>query len=96
MDKLKNILQALEEGKGLKKLFKELPRTGLAIRIGGENRYEGINECSIVTATYEVDGDILGTLGIIGPTRMNYARAVSLVECVTAILSEVLQKYFRL
>ena len=55
---------------------------GLVIRIGSENKIEGLNECSVVTATYSVNGVKLGTIGVLGPTRMDYPRVVAALEYV--------------
>ncbi len=93
IDKVKSILKALQEGKILKQVLLERPRPGLSVSIGQENRYEGINECSLITATYEVNGNVVGTLGIIGPIRMDYSRGVSAVDYVTKMLSGFIKKY---
>ena len=53
---------------------------GVTVRIGDENKYEGIQECSVITATYKLDGKVLGTIGVLGPTRMQYPHAVAIVE----------------
>ncbi|WP_227767542.1 heat-inducible transcriptional repressor HrcA [Zhaonella formicivorans] len=95
IDKLKSLLGVLEKESVLKDLMEVKPELGLTIRIGGENKYEEINGCSLITATYQVDGVVLGTLGILGPTRMAYSKAVSLVECVTENLSQVLAKLLK-
>ncbi len=63
---------------------------GVAVSIGQENRHDGFKDCSFVTSSYESGGRVVGTLGVIGPTRMDYARAISAVECVADALSELL------
>ena len=67
---------------------------GLTVRIGGENIYEGIHDCSLITATYSVGDQVVGTVGLLGPTRMEYSKAISVVECITEVLSEVISKYY--
>ncbi len=65
---------------------------GMIITIGGENEDEELSDCSVITATYHVDGKLVGKLGVIGPTRMKYGEVTSVVEYLTDNLS----KAFRL
>jgi hypothetical protein len=58
---------------------------GVQIYIGGESNLVPLDEMSIVTAPYTVDGQVIGTLGVIGPTRMAYERVIPIVD-VTAKL----------
>ncbi len=60
------------------------------ITIGAENALPGIEDCTLVASRYIVDEKTIGSLGILGPTRMEYARAISLVEYVARIFGEVL------
>jgi heat-inducible transcriptional repressor len=63
---------------------------GVQIFIGGESGLVPLDECSIVTAPYEVDGQIVGTLGVIGPTRMAYERVIPIVDITAKLLSSAL------
>ncbi len=65
---------------------------GMIITIGGENEDAELSDCSVITATYHVDGKLVGKLGVIGPTRMKYGEVTSVVEYLTDNLS----KAFRL
>ncbi|MBQ6496663.1 MAG: heat-inducible transcription repressor HrcA [Firmicutes bacterium] len=65
---------------------------GVLITIGGENEDEELSDCSVITASYHVDGKLVGKLGVIGPTRMKYDEVTSVVEYLTDNLS----KAFRL
>ena len=58
--------------------------------IGGESGLAPLDECSVITATYEVDGRVLGTLGVIGPTRMAYERVIPIVDVTAKLLSNAL------
>lgn len=60
---------------------------GLLITIGTENDDESMKECSMITATYHVDGKLVGKLGVIGPTRMKYSEISSVIEFLTDNLS---------
>lgn len=62
----------------------------LQIFIGGESGFSPLDECSMVTAPYEVDGQIVGTLGVIGPTRMAYERVIPIVDVTAKLLSSAL------
>ncbi len=56
---------------------------GIMITIGTENEDVNLNECSLITATYHVDGKLVGKLGVIGPTRMRYGEITSVIEYLT-------------
>lgn len=55
---------------------------GIVIRIGNENPLIEVSDCSVITATYSIDGVNLGTIGVIGPTRMDYSKVISALEYV--------------
>ncbi|HHX50188.1 MAG TPA: heat-inducible transcription repressor HrcA [Clostridia bacterium] len=95
LDKVKAILGILENKEVLKELLVDAPKEGLTIKIGGENKLEEINECSVVTATYTINGGMVGHLGILGPTRMEYSKAVALVEAIAQNLSEVFSRLYK-
>lgn len=63
---------------------------GINIFIGGESGHLPLDECSLVTAPYEVDGQVVGTLGVIGPTRMAYERVIPIVDITAKLLSNAL------
>jgi heat-inducible transcriptional repressor len=63
---------------------------GVQIYIGGESGIVPLDEMSVVTAPYEVDGRIVGTLGVVGPTRMAYERIIPIVDVTARILSNAL------
>lgn len=94
VDKLRLLLTSLEEKSMVKQLLTGHSGTGLAIKIGGENKQQGIDQCSIITATYHIDGEAAGTIGLLGPTRMTYSKAIALVQLVTGKLSLVLKDYY--
>ncbi len=65
---------------------------GVQIFIGGESSLVPIEELSVVAAPYEIDGRVVGTLGVIGPTRMAYERVIPIVDITSKILSTVLSQ----
>jgi heat-inducible transcriptional repressor len=68
---------------------------GVQIYIGGESGLVPLDECSVVTAPYEVDGEVLGTVGVIGPTRMAYERVIPIVEITARLLSSAIAQRSR-
>lgn len=62
----------------------------MQVFIGGESGFSPLDECSMVTAPYEVNGQIVGTLGVIGPTRMAYERVIPIVNVTAKLLSSAL------
>ncbi|MBV2163119.1 heat-inducible transcriptional repressor HrcA [Comamonas nitrativorans] len=63
---------------------------GVRIFIGGESQVVPIEELSVVSAPYEVDGQVVGTLGVIGPTRMHYDRMIQIVDITSKLVSNAL------
>lgn len=63
---------------------------GVQIFIGGESGHMALDECSMVTAPYELDGRVVGTVGVIGPTRMAYDRIIPIVDITARLLSSAL------
>lgn len=61
---------------------------GMIVTIGNENADDLMQECSLITATYHIDGKLIGKLGVIGPTRMKYDEVISVIEFMTDNLSE--------
>ncbi|MBE5808794.1 MAG: heat-inducible transcription repressor HrcA [Clostridiales bacterium] len=85
-----NLLNVLESRETLRKLVKRDGSMEINIRIGPENGVPELSDCSVVTAHYAVGDTSGGTLGIIGPTRMNYNRVISVLDFMGKALSEVL------
>ncbi len=65
---------------------------GVQIFIGGESGVQTLDECSVITAPYEVDGQVVGTVGVIGPTRMAYERVIPIVDITAKLLSSLLSQ----
>jgi heat-inducible transcriptional repressor len=90
LDRTKLVLSVLENRKVLSKVLSSLSRSsGLTVQIGEENESPELKDFSLVTATYYHCGHNLGTIGLLGPTRMTYGRAMSLVKEVAMYLSEL-------
>lgn len=92
LDRLKSLLAALEDKQRILNLLNRfLDRDGVALAIGRENEDPDLAGCSVVAASYGHGDTKLGALGIIGPTRMRYDRAIALVEYVADLLGAALQ-----
>jgi len=65
---------------------------GVQIYIGGESGLVPLDECSVVTAPYEANGQVIGTLGVIGPTRMAYERIIPIVDVTAKLLSNAMSQ----
>lgn len=94
MNSLKKLFDLFERKTALLQLL-ELSRQaqGMQIFIGGESDLVALDEFSVVTAPYEVDGQIVGTVGVIGPTRMAYERVIPIVDVTARLLSSALSKH---
>lgn len=90
--KAKSLFNLLESEQILYGLLQPSSR-GVQIIIGEENDDEQIKDCSLITATYEIGGKTVGTIGILGPTRMEYGRTVSLLKAVVDHLNGFFVKF---
>lgn len=91
VDSLRKLFDLFESRTSLLALLDDSQRAeGIQIFIGGESGYAAMDECSMITAPYEADGQIVGTLGVIGPTRMAYERVIPIVDVTAKLLSNAL------
>ncbi|NLA58623.1 MAG: heat-inducible transcription repressor HrcA [Firmicutes bacterium] len=93
IEKARGLLNILDDERAVwSVLNRALNRSGMQVTIGSENTHEGFQDCSLVTATYEVNGQVVGSIGVIGPTRMDYDKVVSIVEGIAHSLSSLLSE----
>ena len=91
MTRLRQLFDLFEQKTSLLHLLDVSQRAqGVQIYIGGESGLSPLDECSVVTAPYEIDGRVIGTLGVIGPTRMAYERVIPIVDVTAKLLSNAL------
>ncbi|MBX6316927.1 heat-inducible transcriptional repressor HrcA [Pigmentiphaga sp.] len=91
MDKLRKMFELFEKKTDLMQLFDMSSRAqGVQIYIGGDSQLVPMEEVSIITAPYGVDGKVVGTVGVIGPTRMSYERVIPIVDITARLLSNAL------
>jgi len=93
MANLRKLFDLFDRKTGLLQLLDISNRAqGVQIFIGGESGVSPLDECSVVTAPYEVDGQVVGTVGVIGPTRMAYERVIPIVDITAKLLSSTLNQ----
>lgn len=91
MSSLRKLFDIFEQKTGLATLLDTSSKaSGVQIFIGGESHLMPLEDMSIVTAPYESNGKIVGTLGVIGPTRMAYERVIPIVDITARLLSSAL------
>ena len=91
MKRLRELFDLFEQRTALMQLLDVSHRAdGIQIFIGGESGLAPLDECSVITAPYEVDGQIVGSVGVIGPTRMAYERVIPIVDITARLLSSAL------
>ena len=88
VDTVRKVLRTLEQQYIVVGLLKDLMDRGVSVAIGAEHGVQQLAECSIVVAPYDVEGERLGTIGVLGPTRMHYPEALSAVAVVSRRLGE--------
>lgn len=93
LERLRLLFDAFNEKQEILHLLDSaLEAEGIQIFIGKESGYDVFDDCSIVTASYSMSGQLVGSLGVIGPTRMPYERVISAVEITAKLLSEALNQ----
>ena len=91
MSSLRRLFDVFEQKTELMRLLEVSSRAeGVRIYIGGESRVVPFEELSVVTAPYEIDGRMVGTLGVIGPTRMAYDRMIQIVDITARLVGNAL------
>ncbi|MFG6415622.1 heat-inducible transcriptional repressor HrcA [Roseateles sp. DC23W] len=90
---LRRLFDLFEQKTQLMRLLDNSSRAeGVRIYIGGESQVVPYEELSIVSAPYEVDGQVVGTLGVIGPTRMAYDRMIQIVDITSRMVGQALSQ----
>ncbi|MDT4329743.1 heat-inducible transcriptional repressor HrcA [Methylomonas sp. MED-D] len=91
MDRLKQLFEAFSQKRGVIHLLDQcLLADGVQIFIGEESGYSAFDHCSLVTAPYSVNDEVVGVLGVIGPTRMAYEKVIPFVDVTAKILGAAL------
>ncbi len=93
VEKLRQLFEAFNRKRDILHLLDQsLKASGVQIFIGEESGYEVLDECSVVTSPYQSEGEIVGVVGVIGPTRMAYDRVIPIVDLTARLLGAALNK----
>jgi len=94
-ERVRKVMEVLEQHRFLPALASHLRETGgVQVLIGGENQWDDMKDVSLVVARYGQEGKIGGLLGVIGPTRMQYGRAIAVVRYMTQVMNELLAEVY--
>jgi heat-inducible transcriptional repressor len=94
VDKIRSLMNMIEQEDRIYQLIRKNP-AGIHIKIGTENDNSAMDNCSLITATYSMGAEKLGTIAVLGPTRMEYSRVISLIQLISADLSKVLTELYQ-
>ena len=93
VDKLRRLFEAFSEKRDILNLLDlSLRADGVQIFIGQESGFRILDDCSVVTAPYSADNEVVGVIGVIGPTRMTYERIIPIVDVTAKILGAALAR----
>lgn len=91
VDKIRRMLNLFEQEPLLFKILEDTSsEDNIVIKIGSENEHEDIQECTLITGTYKIHDKTLGALGVLGPTRMDYSRVISVMRRLVDHLNQSL------
>ncbi|MGQ9598133.1 MAG: heat-inducible transcriptional repressor HrcA [Anaerolineae bacterium] len=95
-ERARTVIQIYEDRTFLESLLTEMLEIGgVQVIIGGEGRWDELRECSLIVSPYGVSGEATGALGVMGPMRMPYSRAISAVRYVANLLSDLFRELYR-
>lgn len=93
--KIRSLMTMIEQEKEFYELLRKHNKRGIHVAIGRENKLSGMESCSLITATYSMGTEQLGTIAILGPTRMEYSRVITILNRVASGLSLALTKWYQ-
>jgi heat-inducible transcriptional repressor len=88
VETVRSVLSILEQQLVVVELIEHILDRGLSVAIGAEHGFEPLAACALVVAPVSIDGELAGTIGVVGPTRMHYPRALAAVQVVGRQLGE--------
>lgn len=96
VEKAKDFISVLETKDMLYEMMKKATKLEFSVTIGQENEAKELSDMSVVTATYKIGGKSLGSFGVIGPTRMDYSKVVSILGHVSSSLNSILSNFLEI
>ncbi|WP_078552763.1 heat-inducible transcriptional repressor HrcA [Bacillus alkalicellulosilyticus] len=94
IEKVRLLYNILEEDQLVQQIFRT-DTSGIQVRIGHENDEKAFENCSIITASYSFGGKDMGTIGILGPTRMEYRRVIGIIDFISKDLTKILTHLYQ-
>ena len=94
LGRAKEFLSFMEDEDKLLDILVGSKSDGINVMIGDENEYQAIKSCSLITTDYSINGKIIGKIGVIGPTRMDYGKVINSVKSLSLDLNDLIEKYF--
>lgn len=94
IEKVRLLLEAIEKEELIYQLIRH-ESEGIEVKIGKENDIQAMEDCSLITASYSIGGQFMGTIAIVGPKRMEYKRVIGLLDFISKDLSNVLTKQYK-
>ncbi len=93
--KIRSLMDMIDQEEGIYDLIRHVP-SGLNVKIGKENENSAMEDLSLITTTFSTGQSQLGSIAIIGPTRMEYSRVISLLELISQDMSKILTSIYNL
>lgn len=95
VDKARDMLAFLEDKKNIRSLmFDKDDKEGVNIKIGTENKFKELHNSSLVTVDYSLGNNVVGKIGVIGPKRMDYAKVIASLDCISENIDKILYQLF--
>ncbi len=95
IERARQIVQVLEQNSALEAIFSQAElANGVQVIIGGEGRWDEIRDCTLILSGYGLPGEAKGVLGVLGPMRMPYRRAIPAVRYVAALMSDLVYRLY--
>ncbi|MFK2824421.1 heat-inducible transcriptional repressor HrcA [Bacillus sp. B190/17] len=94
VEKIRLVMNMIDQEAGMYRLISDVP-TGIQVKIGKENQNAAMEHCSLITASYSIGDEQVGAIAILGPTRMEYSRVISLVDFLSHDMTKTLTNLYR-
>ncbi|MBO4383986.1 MAG: heat-inducible transcription repressor HrcA [Clostridia bacterium] len=93
--KARSFLAEIETGSYLQQVLKDSSDVEMSVRIGTDNDSPDLKDCSVITVTYKAGGKNIGSMGVVGPTRMDYGKVMAVLKYLSNSLSDILSKLLK-
>ena len=94
IDKAKQFISFIGNRDNIHSIMSDGDGEHIKIKIGDENKFEELKDCGVVISNYDIGGNLRGSIGVVGPMRMNYSKIVSSLELITERLDLIINKMF--